>query len=177
MLGGALRSGAHGLSAVPALLRQVLEEESWRDLVTQRGDHVVHERFVDFVTAHPLAGLGASVDLIERVIGTDDPDLLRLWRSARKGRPGRKRNGAESTPIPKGDDAGLTADRLARDAPEEYEAVRRHEKSINAAAVDAGIRPRRISVRLDRPESVARSLRQHMKPDDIATLARLLQEG
>lgn len=180
MLAGALRDGAHGLGSVPSLLRQVLEEESWREMVTQRGERVLHERFADYVTTQPLAGLGASVELVERVIGTDDPDLLRLWLNARKGKRGRPRKGTnkstESVGISTNDSAPV-ADRLARDAPNEYEAVKRGEKTINAAAVAAGIRPHRISVRLDRPESIARSLRQHLTAEQLSTLARLLLEG
>jgi hypothetical protein len=180
-LGGALRDGGHALGAVPGLLKQVLAEDGWREFVTQRGEHVEHERFEDFVTMPPLKGLGATAELVERVIGTGDPDLLRLWRNARKGKPGRPRKGAENngdSPSNIGDaKTGLDAERLAREAPEEYEAVRRGEKTINGAARDAGIRPHRISVRLDRPDSIARSLRKHMPPDQLAELARLLAEG
>src|SRR5690554_1222312 len=162
MLGGALREGGHALGAVPALLKQVLAEEAWREFVTQRGEHVVHERIEDYVTTPPLKGLGASMDLVERVIGTDDPDLLRLWRNARKRRPGRsgkltKKPG--DSPLISDDQTGKAAERLARVAPDEYEAVRRGEKSINAAAVAAGIRPHRVPVRLDRVESIAATLR------------------
>lgn len=179
-LGGALRDGGHALGAVPALLKQVLAEEAWREFVTQRGEHVVHERIEDYVTTPPLKGLGASMDLVERVIGTDDPDLLRLWRNARKGRPGRPRrgvkNGSESERI-NSETSDYAADRLARVAPGEYEAVRRGEKSINAAAVAAGIRPHRVPVRLDRVESIAATLRKYLTPEQRSTLARLLLEG
>lgn len=179
-LGSALRDGGHGLSTVPALLRRVLDEQSWREFVTQRGEHVHYERFDDFVTVPPLKGLGASMDLVERVIGTDDPDLLRLLRTARKVGRGKRTDlqpNVESTSSEGAESSPLTADRLARDAPDEYEAVRRGEKSINAAAVAAGIRPHRISVRLDRPDSIARSLRRYMSPDDLALLAKLITEG
>lgn len=180
-LGSALRSGEHGLSTVPALLRRVLEEDSWREFVTKRGEHVQHERWEDFVTTQPLAGLGASMDLVDRIVGKDDPELLRLLRKAKAKKPGRPSretaNGEDSTPITKGEGSDLTADRLARDAPEEYEAVQTGEKSIHRAAVDAGIRKRRVSVRTDNPDSAAKSLRKNMSPDDLAALARLLMES
>src|SRR5688572_10035047 len=91
MLAGALRDGAHGLGSVPALLRQVLEEESWREMVTQRGERVEHERFADYVTAQPLAGLGSDVDLVRRIV-SDDDEASTLLRSALKERPGPKRS-------------------------------------------------------------------------------------
>jgi hypothetical protein len=175
LLGSALRDGGHALTAVPGLLKQVLVDDGWRDFVTQRGERAQHDRIEDFVRTPPLKGLGASVELVERVIGTDDPDLLRMWRAAQKVGRGHRRQG--DSPSLSDDETGKAADRLARDAPEEYEAVRRGEKTINAAARAAGIRPHRISVRLDRPDSIARSLRRYMPPDQLATLARLLLEG
>lgn len=180
-LGSAARHGGSALADAPVLLRRVLEEGAWREFVTQRGDHVQHARFSDFVTKSPLKGLGVDMALVERIVGTTDPDLLRLLRAANAGKAGRPRrteNGEESTPISgKGQASDLTADRLARDAPDQYERVRRGELSINAAAVAAGIRPRRVSVRTDDAAAVARSLRKHMTPEQLAELARLLGTG
>lgn len=181
-LASSLRRGGNALEDVPGLLEKVIDEESWREFVTQRGELVQHDRFSDFVREKPLRGLGASDELIDRIVGTKaaNAEVRRKLRETRKGSGGRPRadeKSLDSNGVEQGEDSGYTADRLARNAPDEYEAVKRGEKTINAAAVAAGIRPHRISVRLDRPESIARSLRQHMKPDDVVTLARLLQEG
>jgi len=163
---------------VPGLLKRVLIEDAWREFVTRRGESVHHERFSSFVTMPPLGGLGADDSLIDRIIGTGDPELLRLLREARKGQPGRPSKGTEkpvdSMGFSYGEDSSQTADRLAREAPEEYEAVRRGEKTIHAAAISAGIRRRRIPVRLDSPESANETLRKHMPPDTRRALARLL---
>lgn len=179
-LGSSLRYGGNALEAVPDLLKKLLAEEAWREFVTQRGELVQHERFADFVTTPPLKGLGASMELIDRIVGTSDPDLLRMLREAKKGKPGRPRkdteNGEDSTPISKGEDSTLTADRLAREAPEEYEAVRRGEKTIHAAAVAAGIRKRRISIRLDDPASAIRSIRNNASPEFWQEFRRLVNE-
>ena len=177
-LGSALRSGGNALGTVPALLKRVLADESWREFVTKRDEHVRHDRFADFVTARPLKGLGADMPLIDRIVGTNDPDLLRALRNAKKGKRGRPPKDAE---IPK-DSIGIIdtghadymAQRLASESPVEYEAVKRGEKSINAAAISAGIRKRRVPVRLDSPESANETLRKHMPPDTRRTLARLL---
>ena len=176
-LGTALRSGGSALSTVPALLKRVLAEESWREFVTKRDELVRHERFADFVTTAPLRGLGADMALIERIVGTDDPDLLLLLKSAKAGRRGRPSRGAEkiddSSTFSQDHDADDLA-RLARDAPGEYEAVKRGEKSIHAAAIAAGFRKRRIPVRLDSPESAAETLRKHMPREARVRLAELL---
>ena len=179
-LGSALRSGEHGFSTVPGLLKRVLVEQSWREFVTQRGERVQHERFADFVVAKPLRGIGASMNLIDRIVGTSDPELLRMLHEAKKGRPGRPRKdrkkALDSSKVSRDMDAE-DADRLAHVAPREYEAVRRGERTINAAAVAAGIRKRRISVQIDSPASTARTLRRHMAPEQVAELVRLLGDG
>lgn len=178
-LGTSLRYGGSALSDVPDLLKRVLAEGAWREFVTRRGELVHHDRFAAFVAAPPLGGLGADMALIERIVGTADPDLLRLLRDANKGKPGRPRNDAknsvDSTGISDGAErSDLTAQRLAIEAPDEYAAVQRGEKSIHAAAISAGIRKRRIPVRLDSPESAAETLRKHMPPETRRRLAELL---
>ena len=180
-LGSALRGGDHAFGNVPALLKRVLRQGAWRHFITKRGEEVTHDRFESFVTAKPLRGLGASMDLINRIVGTEDPDLLRLLRDANKGKRGPRSSGefpVESTGNSYGaEEAAYTAERLAREAPEEYEAVLRGERTIHAAAVRAGIRRHRVSIRLDSAESAAETLRKHMTPDQIRELLKLLGEG
>jgi hypothetical protein len=179
-LGSALRNGEHGLKTVPALLKRVLADESWRDFETKRGEHVTHDRFIDFVTARPLRGLGASIELITRIVGTDDPELLRMLRDALKGTRGRRTDlepGVDSTLSSKGEDVALTAERLAREAPDEYAAVLRGERTIHAAAVRAGIRRRRIAIRLDNADSAAETLRKHMTREQLQALIKLLTDN
>lgn len=179
-LGSATRHGGSALADAPALLRRVLEEEAWREFVTQRGDLVQHRTFSSFVTTPPLKGLGVDMALIERLVGTSDPDLLRLLKLANVRRPGPKAEGllpVESTGNSYGRDrSDATAERLARQSPDQYAAVQSGELSINAAAVLAGIRPRRISVRLDAPESIARSLRKHLTHAQVVELRSLLDD-
>lgn len=77
----------------------------------------------------------------------------------------------------KGNSAEYLTRRIVRDHPDIAERMKAGEfKSVRAAALEAGIAPRTITVRLDDPDSVARSLRKHMHPDNIAELARLLAE-
>lgn len=177
-LGSSLRYGGSALTDVPELLKRILEEGAWREFVTTRGETVQHERFFDFVTTPPTRGLGATVELIDRMAGTGDPDLLRMLQEAKKGSPGRPKNGSESEPFKAGqtESATYTADRLARDAPEEFAAVQRGEKSLNAAARAAGIRRPRTSIRLDSAESAAHTLRKHMAPETLTQLVKLLEE-
>lgn len=70
-----LRSHNTAISQAPKLLRVLLETEAWRDFQTALGEHVHHDRFQAFVEATPDEGLGAEMELIERLVGTHDPDL------------------------------------------------------------------------------------------------------
>src|SRR5690606_16491771 len=177
-LGSSLRYGGNALEAVPDLLKKLLAEEAWREFVTQRGELVQHERFADFVTTPPLKGLGASMELIDRIVGTSDPDLLRMLREAKKVGQGHRSDLSLPCESQGSDDSGTHyfADRLAREAPDEYEAVKRGEKTIHAAAVAAGIRKRRISIRLDDPVSAIRSIRNNASPEFWQEFRRLVDE-
>lgn len=118
------------------------------------------------------------MELIDRIVGTEDPELLRLLREAKKAKPGPKteKPSSDSEENYHGDRTDYIVDRLAREAPEEYAAVQRGEKTIHAAALDSGIRKRRISVRLDAPASAAATLRKHMPPDALRELVDLLNQ-
>lgn len=67
--------------------------------------------------------------------------------------------------------------RLNRDRPDLAQAVAEGQLSANAAAIEAGFRRRKVSVPVDSPEAVNRTLRKHMKPEQLSTLARLLLES
>lgn len=167
-LGSSLRSGSHGLDTVPALLKRVLQEESWREFVTQRGDHVKHERFAEFVTTPPLAGLGTTVEMVERVVGAD-AEAATLLRESLKG----TRNNITGK---RGTRRDYSLERLERDAPELRAEVLAGRLSAHAAMVRAGFRRRTVSVPIGQPASVAATLRKHMSLEDLARLIELLKE-
>lgn len=186
-LGSALRSGDHGLKAVPGLVKRVLKEEAWRSFVTQRGEQVEYDRFEDFVVTPPLKGLGASVDLV-RTLVQGDPEALDLFSQATRqqgrrtdlldnipevgpGGGGRKR---ENAPSGTSRESGLR--RLRKDAPELHADVLAGRLSAHAAMVRAGFRRRTVSVSVGRPDSVAAALRKHMSIEDLARLIELLKE-
>ncbi|MCV7150532.1 hypothetical protein [Mycolicibacterium pyrenivorans] len=51
-----------------------------------------------------------------------------------------------------------------------------NELSANAAAVEAGFRPRSITVRITTPESIAATLRRALDPDMLALLIKELPQ-
>ena len=74
-----------------------------------------------------------------------------------------------------GNRASYLARRIARDRPDMLPAMAAGEyKSIHDAAVQAGIVPRTKTVRIDDPQSCARTLRAHMTAENLAVLVSLL---
>lgn len=68
-------------------------------------------------------------------------------------------------------------DRLSKTHPELVSKVESGEMTAHAAAVAAGLRPRTLQMRLDRPENFVRSLRRHGTPEFVAEVGRLIAEG
>jgi hypothetical protein len=80
-----------------------------------------------------------------------------------------------------GTSRGTSADyltrRIVRDYPDIAERMRNGEfTSVRAAALEAGITARMLSVRVDDPASIARVLRKHMTLENFAELITLLRE-
>ena len=173
LVGSGIREGGSALDTVPALMKRLLAEEGWRDFVTRMGEHVQHERFSEFVEAAPLAGLGATTELVGRLVADDD-DAVVMLREALKEKPGPKRSGHNIHRSPKGTSRSYALQRLRQDKPELHADVLAGRLSAHGAMVKAGFRPKTVSVPVGRPESVAASLRKYMTPDDIARLIALL---
>lgn len=176
-LGSALLRGGAALENVPGLLKRLLREEAWREFQPKIGPVVRHERFADFVTTPPVQGLGASVELVRRIVA-DDVEALDLLDRALQGKHGGDRTkSANSTLDPNG--RGTTKDyalrRLRKDAPELHAEVLAGRLSAHAAMVKAGFRPRTFTVRPE-PKSAARTLRKYMTREQLLELARLLME-
>lgn len=183
-LGSSLRRGDHALGTVPALLRQVLENEAWRDFETSRGDLVHHDRFAEFVTTPPLKGLGATVDLVRRIVA-DDVELLDLLDRALQNPVGGSRkielnddnvNVEFDLERPSGNSESAALRRLRKDRPDLHADVLAERLSAHAAMVIAGFRRKTQTVRMDSPESAAETLRKHMAPEQLRALVKLLAE-
>lgn len=173
-LGSALRYGGPALGEVPQLLKRVLREGVWRDFTTRRGQEVHHDRFADFVTTPPLGGLGSDVALVRRIVA-DDVEALDLLDEALRNAPS-VHAGSNRTSKRGGTTKDQALRKLRADAPELHADVLAGRLSAHAAMVRAGFRPATFTVRSDDPESTARTIRKHMTPDQLATLARLLLE-
>lgn len=177
-LGSAVREGEHGLGTVPALLKRVLAEESWREFVTQRGEHVQHKRFADFVVTPPLKGLGATLDLV-RALCRDDAEALDLLDRALQNKSSVHvgRAGVDNIHTrPAGTSVERALRKLRTNAPELHAEVLAGRLSAHGAMVQAGYRPRTFTVRTDSAESVAKTLRRRLDAETLNAVRQLLAE-
>jgi hypothetical protein len=180
-LGAAIRNGEADLAAVPGLVCQLVDEDGggpWKDFETQLGVHVTPRSFEEFVTTAPLKGLGCSS--VDQLLGvcTEDPVARdRIDRATKRPHGGdhtSKIDNINLARVPGGTSEAAALRRLRKDRQDLHARVLAGELSAHAAMIEAGFRPKTVTVRVTDPESVARTLGKHMSPDDLAELARLL---
>lgn len=75
--------GASRLKDIPDLLSRVIEAQYWKKW-RWTGNDFEAVSIDAYVSAHPPKGLGARVELIERLLA-DKPEVLKLFRRARRG--------------------------------------------------------------------------------------------
>ena len=146
-LWGVVNRSEGNLGNVAPLIARVLDTGAWkRREVTQIGEIVQFDRFIDFIQTPPLRGCGWEPEKVEALLkqAKADKDLLRRWRKAitrRKGRPSADENGNNIPNRPhRGTSVAYLLTQLEEHAPELYHRVLAGELSANAAAIEAGLR-------------------------------------
>ncbi|MEU8642293.1 hypothetical protein AB0C91_10280 [Streptomyces sp. NPDC048674] len=177
-LGSGIRSTGNGLADLPALLRRVMEEEAWRSFITPRGELVEHDRFIDFVTTPPTAGLGATVELMRKIVADDAvaADLLDEALRAQHGGDRSKLDNIQLAGHPSGTSREAGLRRLRKDRPDLHAEVLAGALSTHAAMVKAGFRRRKISIPVSTPADAAKALRRNLEPEQIKELVQLLAD-
>lgn len=171
-----LRRGGSALESVPHQIKRILQDGTWRHFVTRLGKEVHHERFADFVATPPLAGLGADMALVRRMI-SDDTEALDLLDQALQNLHGGDRSKNDNVQLaPSGNRRERALRRLRKDAPELHADVLAGRLSAHAAMVKAGFRARTVSVPVSRPDAAARALRRNMNGEELQQLIKLLSE-
>lgn len=178
-LGSAVAHGNENVAQIPALLVQIVDDDRWRHFITKMGEEVQYERFADFAATPPTAGLGIAIDVLRRLV-QDDPvavDALDRATQGKSGRPKRETlDNIQGSEAPTGTSEAATVRRLRKDRPDLHAKYLANELSANAAAVLAGFRPRTFTVRADKPEAIAATLRRQLSPEVLALVAKYLSE-
>lgn len=168
-----IQAGKGSLSDVPMMLKCILKEDRWQHRVISTGEPADFERFEDFVTEPPLKGLGTTIDLIRRICGGDPEtlDLLDQVLQHNRGKP--PVNGNNVTNIqdrPEGNTSQKAIRRLRKDRPDLHAKVIAKEITPHAAMIEAGFRPKEISVPINQPKNAAGRLANHCPADTLRLL-------
>ncbi|MGC1416885.1 MAG: hypothetical protein WA817_16485 [Candidatus Acidiferrum sp.] len=172
-----------GFQYLPGVLKRALEYEVWKEReisgLTMNGarKRVSYSCFQAFAEAKPPGGLGATLDLLHRIVrGTPGEDLLtQLLKKPTGGQPGNQNAATEerettskktnvdnihvrSEVRPTGTSSSAALRRLRKSRPDLHKKVLEGELSANAAAVKAGFRPKTITVRVDTAENALKPL-------------------
>jgi hypothetical protein len=176
-------TGADLMSAMPGLVKRLLDEEAWRSFAAPApAGFVEHDSFTSFLATGSPRGLGGRRDQLMALCGIDEALKERVRQlldeevpqAAPRGGDRRSAEFQTSATHLKENTAEHLLSRLKRARPELAERVVRGELTANAAAQQAGIRKPRIV--LTSPASIAAALRRNLSEADVAELARLLAE-
>ena len=74
---------------------------------------------------------------------------------------------------PTGNSEAATVRRLRKDRPDLHAQYLANEISANAAAIQAGFKPKTFTVRADRAESIVGTLRRQLDPEVLAMVIKL----
>jgi hypothetical protein len=173
--------GVGDLRAFERLLIQVIDSGAWESFRTPNGALVEPASFRHFITATRYNGLGATDDKIAALLGNNNDAVVKMRELLKGGEQGKRtdlkgtstNNVSRSRNTKQGNSRAYTLDRLKRERPELYALVGAGELTANAAAIQAGFRPRTFTVRAD-PASAAATLRRRFTPEEVATIAKLL---
>ncbi len=175
-LGSAVSHGNENVAQIPALLVQIIDDDRWRHFITKMGEEVTYARFEDFAATPPTAGLGIKVGVLKRLVDGDSVAVDALDR-VMPGEPGRRTDLVDNineVDRPTGTSEAATVRRLRKDRPDLHAQYLAHELSANAAAILAGFRPKTFTVRADRPESIAATLRRQLDPTILQAVITIL---
>lgn len=182
-----LVNGERGIRAFPGALISVIRDDAWkRRWIGSLGKEVIFDRFLDFVTASPLEGLGAKPEQL-RALCSDDPEALAMLEGALKGEHGgdhgNQYTGGKSDNVrvatdqrDYGNKRAYLVERLQRERPDLFDEVVAKRTSAHRAAIDAGwVRPT-MSVPAE-PVAMAQTLRRRLSDGDIDVLVEALLHG
>ena len=145
-LASMMKQGEAGLSHVPKLIVRIVETDAWRERVTALGEHVQWRRFEEFVTGPPLAGLGASVQLLRDMCRGEMAALDAIDRVTRNPNGVHAFDNIQGTPAPTGTSRQQALRRLRDQRPDLHASVLAGELSAHRAMVTAGFRKQKTAL-------------------------------
>jgi hypothetical protein len=201
----ALNGGAHGLKALPGLIKITIEKETWRVRYDSKRDTKFEcASFAEYIASKPPKGLGADIetlrhlcevdpearDMVDKEIQQDDgppegaKNALKSYSSGYKAVTDEitvdiinsysTRKANEINGRPDGTSVEAALRRLRKDRPDLHVQVIEKKLSPHSAMVEAGFRPKTITVPVD-VKKAARVLVRNFQ-DDAVKLVHAIQE-
>lgn len=179
-LSRALVDGTRDLGVIPGLVRRIIREELWREYSDLKSGRRFgpFRSFPEFVeTPGSGGGLGLTRKQLDALC-VDDMEIRSLIDKAYESIPGAHRPAPHNNVMrsEQGNSQSYALRKLRKDRPDLHEKVLAGELKPNAAMEEAGFRKLVRSVRMDDPDSAARTLRKFMTPEARLHLAELLKE-
>ena len=164
----ALGEGKHGLSAIPGLLKKIIQGDMWEEFYdeVERGV-VLHATFESFITENPPKGLGSTIQQVRNMC-RDDTEAIDAIDKATKRDVGTNQHSEgfdniQGQAAPTGTSKAQALRRLRKDAPGVHARVIAGEISANAGMIEAGFRKKTATIEAT-PEGVVRYIMRHMTP-------------
>ena len=177
----ALSSGEAGLKAVPGLVVKVVDWQCWQHRYVGRiREDVRFNDFLKFIEDYPPEGLGATYDMLKRICkDTEAEDVLD--KAVQGGRGGDRRsegfkvdNVNFDSEEADGNSRAAALRRLRKYRPDLHAQVLEKKLSPHAAMVQAGFRPKTITVPFDVKKAAAVLVRNFK--EDADRLIEAIQE-
>ena len=178
-LRSAISDGAAGLLDAPSLLRQIIENDLWRErFVAQTKEIVSFGSFDEFIAAAPPDGLGASKRLLYKLCADDIAllDLLdRTFDSSRRGGDRRSKSfkrdivTVETSNKPRGNSLVYALRRLRETRSDLHQKVLDKELSVNQAMIEAGLRRKTVVVAAD-VKKICTAIKDNFTDSQIAEI-------
>jgi hypothetical protein len=186
------------LKDVPKLFADVIEQQAWKHW-RWIGNEFSASTLDDYITKHPPKGLGASVDLVRRLLA-DNHKALDLFERARRGesavdvdakdrenkeasRQGQRtdllynnESNIQEVKAPTGTSAAAFVRRLRKDRPDIHARVLAGELTPHAGMIEAGFRKKPVRIKLTKVEWVLKSIAKLSRPERRAIWRQLDDE-
>lgn len=203
-LRSAISDGTAGLTDVPMLVRQIIENDSWRErFVNQTKDIVVFNSFIEFVHTAPPEGLGTTMKTLIKLCGEfpDVIDLIDTTNHAKTTKAVRTKNcelnrqkgnsksdnvthddlpysiikNGSTSKESRGNSTIYALRRLREFRPDIHARVLKKEISVNKAMIEAGLRKNSPQISSN-IETVASVLKEKFNQMQIEKLIELLKQ-
>jgi hypothetical protein len=175
-----MADGGFAIRELPEYIKTLLDKGIWRDrIVKQTGRRAQFENFQQFVESPLVDGLGASIEQIRSLCREDTESIDLIDRELQRP-PGGDKRSKEATSVnnvnvdrPQGNASATALRRLRKDRSDLHAKVIAGELSAHSAMIEAGFRPKTITVPVD-PQRAARAIQRHFTQDEVIEICALL---